>query len=209
MNENIRKFIVEKSLEMFILHGVKSTRMDDIAATLKISKRTLYELFGDRKSLILACVEHNFALQEERREELTHASDVIEELMGLIDNWEEVMGVNIALMDEIKRYYPTVYEQTTKARFDEGIKQLKLFLNKGIEQGIFIENMNVDFASHMLGASIHYLFFNPTSYGNNNFSLSEALKYLMMGFFRGISTQKGIQMVDKIMDKHYTHLNRE
>ena len=44
--------IVEQTMEMFVTQGIKSVRMDDIAQRLGISKRTLYELFGDKEGLL-------------------------------------------------------------------------------------------------------------------------------------------------------------
>ncbi len=39
-------------MEMFRSQGIKSVRMDDIAQQLGVSKRTLYELFGDKETLL-------------------------------------------------------------------------------------------------------------------------------------------------------------
>ena len=44
-----RELIVEQAAKMFVNQGVKAVRMDDIAHELSISKRTLYELFGDKE----------------------------------------------------------------------------------------------------------------------------------------------------------------
>ena len=44
--------IIAESTDLFVRYGVKSVRMDDIASRLGVSKRTIYELFGDRESLI-------------------------------------------------------------------------------------------------------------------------------------------------------------
>ena len=44
--------IVEQTMEMFVTQGIKSVRMDDIARQLSISKRTLYEMFGDKEELL-------------------------------------------------------------------------------------------------------------------------------------------------------------
>ena len=48
--------IIAESTDLFVRYGVKSVRMDDIASRLGVSKRTIYELFGDRESLIRTCV---------------------------------------------------------------------------------------------------------------------------------------------------------
>lgn len=51
--------IVDRAMQMFVAQGIKSVRMDDIARTLGVSKRTLYELFGDKEHLLyLAMVRY-------------------------------------------------------------------------------------------------------------------------------------------------------
>lgn len=45
--------IIEQAMHMFVSQGIKSVRMDDIAQQLGVSKRTLYELFGDKEGLLL------------------------------------------------------------------------------------------------------------------------------------------------------------
>ncbi len=48
--------IIETASEAFTAHGIKSITMDDIAASLGISKRTLYEVFRDKESLLTQCI---------------------------------------------------------------------------------------------------------------------------------------------------------
>ena len=46
-----KEYIIERASEMFVANGIKSVRMDDIAHNLGVSKRTLYELFGDKATI--------------------------------------------------------------------------------------------------------------------------------------------------------------
>lgn len=48
----LRDRIIVKATEAFTLHGIKSITMDDIATSLGISKRTLYEVFEDKETLL-------------------------------------------------------------------------------------------------------------------------------------------------------------
>lgn len=45
--------IIDQAMHMFVSQGIKSVRMDDIAQQLGVSKRTLYEMFGDKEGLLL------------------------------------------------------------------------------------------------------------------------------------------------------------
>ena len=43
-----RKRIVETAAQLFNSRGIRGVTMDDIAASLRISKRTLYETFANK-----------------------------------------------------------------------------------------------------------------------------------------------------------------
>ena len=47
-----REKIVEHVSQMLSSFGIKSVRMDDVANSLGMSKRTLYEMFGDKEELL-------------------------------------------------------------------------------------------------------------------------------------------------------------
>ena len=49
----LRKRIIETAMGLFSKQGIRSVTMDDIAATFGISKRTLYEVFADKESLLI------------------------------------------------------------------------------------------------------------------------------------------------------------
>ena len=44
--------VVAHVSQMIMTLGVKSVRMDDVASSLGMSKRTLYEMFGDKEELL-------------------------------------------------------------------------------------------------------------------------------------------------------------
>ena len=57
-----RERIIEHAMEMFATQGIKSVRMDDIASQLGMSKRTLYELFGDKEELLYLSISRRYRL---------------------------------------------------------------------------------------------------------------------------------------------------
>ena len=47
------------SRHMIITMGIKSVRMDDVANVMGMSKRTLYEMFGDKEELLYESIIHH------------------------------------------------------------------------------------------------------------------------------------------------------
>ncbi len=53
----IRDRIKEKAEELYMKYGIRSVSMDDIAAQLGMSKKTIYQYFADKDELVDAVVE--------------------------------------------------------------------------------------------------------------------------------------------------------
>lgn len=51
----IKEQIMLTAFDLFSEHGIKNVSMDDIAHNASISKRTLYELFEDKETLLTEC----------------------------------------------------------------------------------------------------------------------------------------------------------
>ena len=52
-----RAAILAAARELFVTHGVERTSMDAVAAEAGVSKRTVYDYYGDKHGLLLAVVE--------------------------------------------------------------------------------------------------------------------------------------------------------
>ncbi|MEZ5934101.1 MAG: TetR/AcrR family transcriptional regulator [Alphaproteobacteria bacterium] len=62
-DETQRDLVARKARDLFTSHGYGATTTDDIAASCKISKRTLYRLFSSKQDLFAAAVDlHRFAM---------------------------------------------------------------------------------------------------------------------------------------------------
>lgn len=199
---SITERIIEVSAKMFAQQGVKAIRMDDIASQLGISKRTLYEQFKDKDTLIEQSLIRHFAIiEEQERIKTAGAHNVIEEFILLIDDLEGTMQHNFNLMDGVKKFYPAVYEKLIVERNKIGYDRFKLRVREGVEQGLFLSGINIDLAVSVFADSIFGVISRADQYLPNNISISDAFKYIITYFFRGISTDKGIKILDNYLNK--------
>lgn len=191
--------VIEETSKLFLEHGIKSVRMDDIAVRLGISKRTLYEMFGDRENLITCCAKHYHDVQDAKATEMiSKTSNIIEQFFLLLDFWEE-NEPKVNFMNDLQRFYPAIFEKVKNCHREEGIEMLKAKLKQGVKEGFFQKNINYDFAAYVLVESINNILMRPSSYQSSNISVTQAFKYIVMCFFRGIATQEGIRQIDKLM----------
>ena len=61
-----REEIIRTTQELISRNGIRAVRVDEIAQTLGISKRTLYELFADKNDLVMTCLDAMSHQQQER-----------------------------------------------------------------------------------------------------------------------------------------------
>ena len=57
--QNLKEKILQVATVLFYRHGIRQVRMDDISNNLRISKRTLYEIYDNKEVLLLGVLQHN------------------------------------------------------------------------------------------------------------------------------------------------------
>lgn len=193
--------IVEESAKMFAREGIKAIRMDDIASELGISKRTIYELFKDKNTLIERSLIYHFAeLDRLHAIRVADAKNVIEQFIIELENWDKSIPFNINLMEGVKKYYPDIYSRLVAERNIEACEQFKVDIVEGVRQGLFLDTINIDLAVSVFADSIFGVMSHSNQFLPNNISPSEAFKYIITYFFRGISTDKGIKILDNYIN---------
>ena len=70
--------VIKRAAEMIAELGVKSLRVDDLAHDLGVSKRTLYEMFGDKEELLYHSIKYLF-----QKEELEVRASVLSSYSGI------------------------------------------------------------------------------------------------------------------------------
>ena len=105
----LRDRIIEVSSDLFMSNGCKSVTMDEVAAANGISKRTLYEHFKDKTNLLEEC---SLMMEEKMKmlgEKAFSGSKSIIELICL--EHESQSDMRIRFFEELKKYYPALYEK--------------------------------------------------------------------------------------------------
>src|SRR4030088_2070262 len=61
----VKERILEKATDLFMRYGIRSITMDEIAAQLAISKKTIYQFFTDKDAMVEAVVNEEMKHNEE------------------------------------------------------------------------------------------------------------------------------------------------
>lgn len=193
-----REKIIQRASEMFVEYGVKSVRMDDVAQDLAISKRTLYELFADKQELLYHSISR---VMRNEAEAIRAKVDIKEKgIPALFEIFEMMVArsqVRTRIMENLQKFYPEVFERVMKENRDLGLAQLREQLLSLVELGLVDPNVNIDLAVTM---------FYYTSMGlirrhsklvlPEGVSEESAYAYMVVNFFRGLATLKGVEQID-------------
>lgn len=164
------------ALDLFSQHGIKSVSMDDIARNMGISKRTIYEFFEDKETLLVKSIEYNHKKMKQVLIELEEGPySVVEEIILF---YEECMKrprwYNRKFYDDLKRY-PKALELNEKNKAEFSKKCMKLF-SRGVKEGVFQKGINFEIVTLLAKEQIKMI--RPTGAFLNH-SVSEVYKTVL------------------------------
>ena len=186
--------IIDQAMQMFVSQGIKSVRMDDIAQQLGVSKRTLYEMFGDKEGLLYLAMERYSERNRQRWNELTaDARNVLEAMFMVLGEVMDNAEVSRRMMDNLKKFYPAVHDKLMREGMVKNRTSLRSMLEQGIEAGLFV---NIDLSISVLYYTASAIVTRRELMLPDGMSEREAFVQIISNFFRGISTAKGLQLID-------------
>ena len=193
-----REVVIKRAAEMIAELGVKSLRVDDLAHDLAVSKRTLYEMFGDKEELLYHSIK--YLLQNEAAEIQANATEGqlgIPALFEIFDAMMERSAVRKRLMENLSKFYPELYERIMTENRDYGLAVLREKLNTLVEEGLISEMVNIDLSITMFYyTSMGLMRRNGRLVLPNGVTEQDAFRYTIINFFRGIATVKGVEQID-------------
>ena len=201
-----REKVIGRAAEMIAELGVKSLRVDDLAHDLAVSKRTLYEMFGDKEELLYHSIK--YLLQNEAIEIQTNANEAYSGIPALFEIFDAMMArsaVRKRIMGNLAKFYPLLYERIMTENRDYGLAMLREKLTRLVEDGLISEMVNIDLSITMFYyTSMGLMHRNGRLVLPNGVTEQEAFRYTIVNFFRGIATLKGVEQIDKYLAEKIT-----
>ncbi|NJW52282.1 TetR/AcrR family transcriptional regulator [Salinimicrobium oceani] len=196
----MKEQLLSKAAEMFLTLGVKSVTMDEIAAEMGISKKTIYAHFPTKTKLIEATALSFFetisaGIQEIRNED----NDAIEELFQIKEfACQNLKDEKSSPQYQLQKYYPKIYA-TIKDKQKHVLEELTTEnLEKGIAKGIYRKDLPVRFLTRIyfigiLGIKDREIF------GEEEFTTKELTNMHLEYHLRAIVTPKGLEKLETLL----------
>ncbi len=205
-----REKILQRASELFQMMGMKSLTMDYIAVDLGISKRTIYELFTDKDTLMLKAIEYQIMKSNKRLLELMKGTEnVIEAIFVMIGQQHLQMSQsNPVVMEDLRRY--SMRLQSSYYANREKCREFSInynLLERGIKEGIFREELKIDLVDTFILEMI-IMFHNSQALKMMNMTREEAIDNIFLPYFRGICTAKGVELIE-LYDLKSVRVNKQ
>lgn len=197
--ERIRLKVILHTNQLFRAQGIHDVTMDDISKDLRISKRTLYQLFNGKEGLVLACLKQRVANDAAQRAEIErHTEDALEILFRIVEfKLNDLQGLNPNYPREL-RTFPSVVAFQKEMR-KEFLNDLRTFLQIGCAQGTIRPDLHFEQATNGLifivdGAALYDAF--------SDYTIRDFIFNILLVFIRGCATEKGIVRIDEFIKRH-------
>ena len=187
---------------MFAEQGIKSIRMDDIAQSLGVSKRTLYEMFEDKEELLYLSIRYMQSrrmakVEQKLRENTESLAQLFDSFALMTENRE----LHRRISNNLRKFYPATFERVRKEAEAESGKILFSLIQHYIDCGLIVPTVDI-----RLSVTILYYTTTTIVTSADNMTLpdgvtvNDALAYTIINFFRGIATIKGVQQIDDYLE---------
>lgn len=187
---------------MFLTLGFKSVTMDDIAAEMGISKKTIYQHFSNKNDLVEASTMHVF-------ETISTGIDCICNLnKNAIDEIFEIRSFMMRQLNneksspfyQLQKYFPRVFTCLRKKQYDKMQDCVKNNLSKGIASGLYRSDIDVDFIARIYFVGVTGIK-DLDIFPENLYSVYDLTEKFLDYHLRAIVSPDGLKLLDKLIQK--------
>ena len=199
----IKTRILHHATALFMRNGIKSVSMDDIAAGLAMSKKTLYKWFANKDEMVGAVMaQHLDRVQGECTNAGRHAANAVEEMLN-ISRWaEEQFGqIHPSIFFDLRKYHPTAWALFGAHKNTFILDQITQNLRRGMAEGLFRPDLDVEVLARLSLAQIE-LAFDPELYPPGQFAPVRVNRVFDEHFMLGVATLKGHKLINRL--RHVT-----
>lgn len=196
--KELKSRIIDYAMGEFYKRGVRAVKMDEISQGLHVSKRTVYEIFGDKEELLLAGLKIK---SQEMREKLeTYSCNVAHNVVDIIGYFYKLqMEVNsmvgVAFYEEIHRMPRVIefFKQEHEREFADRVK----FLKAGVEERLFRQDIDYSLTMELLSASMSEIMRNQIY---KKYSMQQIFDNFFLVIIRGFCTERGAALLNKVIE---------
>lgn len=195
---DLKERIITESEELFCKYGIKRITMDDIARHLGISKKTIYLHFKDKNELVHTLIGEMLSRQTcvmDQNE--SEAGNAVKEICLVVTHLKDLLSkMNPMIFFDLQKYHPETWDMFKNHRSEYMRNCLIRNLKRGIDEGLFRKELNLEIIAIMRMAQVDMIF-NQLEYAPGKFNLSDVMTELTEHYLYGLCTIKGHHLINQ------------
>ena len=187
--------------DLVMQYSIRSVSMDDIAANLGMSKKTIYHYFKDKDELIEAVVDNVIDTNQcSCNDDRDKADNAVHEIFLVMEMVVEMFkSMNPSILFDMQKYHPVAFRKFQKHKNDYLYNVCKQNLERGIQEALYRPEIVVDILARYRVETM-FIPFNPEFQRSLKHNLLEIEEEIITHFLFGLVTLKGYKMVLKYME---------
>ncbi len=195
--------ILEKARDMMLRLGLRNVSMDDIATSLGKSKKTLYNNYPNKESLV---TEVFTSLFDENKEtclrDQKRATNAIEEIFFAMKMMSETLSnINPSIVNDMQKYHPNAFNKLKLFKQDFLYDVIKHNLMRGQKEKLYRKNLDIDILARFRVEAI-FLFFTDGFKDVRNISYEAFQKELFIHYLYGVVNPAGYNMIEQYLKQY-------
>lgn len=197
MNQEFEK-IIEKIRAYPFEQGIGNLTIKELSEKINVPEVKIRKYVKDEAELVQKVLEferesfkvifdvHNF--------EGVNAIDIlltVSKEMAL-----KFRNLSPALTFDLKKYYPTIYQEHINARIEFIFKKIQINLEKGIRQGIYRDDLSIELISRLYISRLIDIH-DPNFFPPEKYSFEMLFNVMFDSFVRSIAKPEGIDYYEK------------
>ena len=201
MNNELENILVKVG-ELYNKYGIKSVTMDDVAQELGMSKKTLYQYVENKNELVEKVLNYllnkdDCSFKKLSDKKLNAVEELLEVSILIIKNIKEY---NTSTEYDLKKYYPELYKKLNEIRKEKMFDSIIKNIIKGKNEGLYRNDLDEDIIAKM--HTSRFLNLAKDQIINHEEILKPRFVYEMFIYhIRGMANNKGIEILEKTLDK--------
>ena len=201
---DIKENILHVAIERMQQVGIRSVSVDDICHELGMSKKTFYVYFASKDDLVQAILhkhEQKVAYDLDNALSKRTITQVIVEWAKIAQSTQKKDLKTPAMIYDLEKYYPQLSSSHKKVMRQTAEKILVRFLRKGVSEGIFRAELDVNVVA-MMFLDMQYRLLDLITGGQmTKEEVHRIGRQRMDIMMRGILTHEGFETLRKQVEK--------
>ena len=198
-SQQLKEELLENISDLFLKYGLRSTSMEDISTHLKISKKTLYQLFSNKDDIVeqvMVYRRNNYHTQQQLKK--LRQLDAIHMMLNIRDHIIENFNSRLpANLFDLKKYHPEVYKKANKID-QEAIQALfNEIINKGIQEGNFRSSINQEVQVYLFVKQMLILS-EPELISEIKYPIATIVSTIVENTLRSFVTPQGQEILEEL-----------